>query len=64
MAVSSQGFSSDFFEFNNIGAGSTNTGYGSNRSRFAFNSYFGRINYSLKNKYLLTVTGREEVWSK
>jgi len=64
MAVSSQGFSSDFFEFNNIGAGSTNTGYGSNRSRFAFNSYFGRINYSLKNKYLLTVTGREDGSSK
>lgn len=27
-------------------------------------SYFGRINYSLKNKYLLTVTGREDGSSK
>ena len=64
LSASSQGFSSDFFEFNNIGAGSTNTGYSSSRSRFAFNSYFGRINYSLKNRYLLTFTGRQDGSSK
>lgn len=52
------GFSSDYFQFNNLGAGSALPSYRSNRSRFAFNSYFGRINYSLKDKYLVTVTGR------
>lgn len=59
-----QNFSSDFFSFNNLGAGSTNPTYSSNRSRFAFNSYFGRINYSLKDKYLLTITGRVDGSSK
>ncbi len=51
-------FSSDYFQFNNLGAGSTVPGYNSGRSRFAFNSYFGRVNYGYKDKYLLTVTGR------
>lgn len=64
MNSSITGFASDFFEFNNLGAGSTAPGYGSNASRFAFNSYFGRINYSLKDKYLLTVTGRADGSSK
>lgn len=64
ISASSQGFSSDYFGFNNIGAGSQQNPGGSNRSRFAFNSYFGRINYSLKDKYLLTVTGRADGSSK
>lgn len=64
MNSSINGFAADFFEFNNLGAGSTAPGYGSGASRFAFNSYFGRINYSLKDKYLLTVTGRADGSSK
>lgn len=56
--ASISGFSSDYFLYNNLGAGSTSPSYRSNRSKFAFNSYFGRVNYSLKDKYLLTVTGR------
>ncbi len=60
----SQNFSTDFFQYNNVGAGSSNPSYGSSRSRFAFNSYFGRINYSFKNKYLLTLTGRADGSSK
>ncbi|WP_333864855.1 TonB-dependent receptor domain-containing protein, partial [Chitinophaga sp.] len=59
-----QNFSSDFFQFNNLGAGSTSPGYGTNRSRFAFNSYFGRVNYGYLDKYLLTVTGRIDGSSK
>lgn len=62
--ASIQNFSSDFFGFNNLGAGSSNPGYGSGRSRFSFNSYFGRINYSIKDKYLLTLTGRTDGSSK
>ncbi len=60
MGESIQNFSSDYFGYNNLGAGSTNPGYSSNRSRFSFNSFFGRVNYTLKNKYLVTVTGRDD----
>ncbi len=62
--VSIQNFSTDYFMFNNLGAGSTNPGYSSNASQFAFNSYFGRVNYSFKEKYLVTVTGRADGSSK
>lgn len=58
MGASVSGFSTDYFQFNNLGAGATNPQVTSGRSRFAFNSYFGRINYGLMDKYLVTVTGR------
>ena len=64
MAANVQGFATDYFTFNNLGAGSLLPSVGSNASRNAFNSYFGRINYSLKDKYLLTVTGRADGASK
>lgn len=64
MNVGIQNFSTDYFQFNNLGAGSTNPEYGSGASRFAFNSYFGRVNYGLHDKYLLTVTGRIDGSSK
>ena len=57
-------FATDHFLYNNIGAGSNNLGVGSGASREALNSYFGRINYSLMNKYLLTFTGRMDGSSK
>ncbi|WP_460674910.1 SusC/RagA family TonB-linked outer membrane protein [Larkinella ripae] len=57
-------FATDYFGYNNLGAGATNPGVGSGASRFSFNSYFGRINYSLMEKYLLTVTGRADGSSK
>lgn len=62
--ASISGFSSDYFLYNNLGAGSTGPGYSSNRSRFAFNSYFGRVNYGFKDKYLVTVTARADGSSK
>ena len=58
--ASVQGFATDYFGFNNLGAGATLPSVGSSASKFAFNSYFGRINYSLDNKYLFTVTGRAD----
>ncbi|MBE7171899.1 MAG: TonB-dependent receptor [Williamsia sp.] len=64
ISASSQTFSTDYFQFNNVGAGSANFAVGSNKSGFAFNSYFGRINYTFKDKYLLTFTGREDGSSK
>ena len=64
--ISSQvrGFSTDYFEFNNLGAGSLNPEVGTNKSRQSLNSYFGRVNYSLKDKYLFTATGRADGSSK
>ncbi len=64
----SQTFITDYFQTNNLGSAAnflpTSTPVESNRSRFAFNSYFGRINYGLREKYLLTVTGRMDGSSK
>ncbi|RYY29576.1 MAG: TonB-dependent receptor [Chitinophagaceae bacterium] len=59
-----ENFSTDYFTYNNLGAGSTNPTATSNASEFAFNSYFGRINYSLKDKYYVTFTGRADGSSK
>ncbi|MFC0771664.1 SusC/RagA family TonB-linked outer membrane protein [Terrimonas alba] len=59
-----ENFSTDYFSYNNLGAGSTNPSASSNASEFAFNSYFGRINYTLKEKYLVTFTGRMDGSSK
>ncbi|WP_428655759.1 SusC/RagA family TonB-linked outer membrane protein [Runella sp.] len=64
MNGSVSGFATDYFGFNNLGAGATNPAVGSGASRFAFNSYFGRINYAYDNKYLVTVTGRADGSSK
>ncbi|MGA0559094.1 SusC/RagA family TonB-linked outer membrane protein [Larkinella sp. VNQ87] len=57
-------FATDYFLYNNLGAGATNPSVGSGASSFSFNSYFGRINYNLMEKYLLTVTGRADGSSK
>ncbi len=62
--ASAQNFTTDFFQYNNLGAGSQQNASSSNKSGFAFNSYFGRINYAFKEKYLVTVTGRIDGNSK
>ncbi|WP_300597523.1 TonB-dependent receptor [Niabella sp.] len=64
IGASSQNFSSDYLMFNNIGAGSQQNPGNSNASGFAFNSYFGRVNYTLAEKYLFTFTGRADGNSK
>ncbi|WP_153797931.1 SusC/RagA family TonB-linked outer membrane protein [Foetidibacter luteolus] len=64
ISASSQNFSTDYFQYNNIGAGSQQNPGGSGKSAFGFNSYFGRINYTFNQKYLLTVTGRADGSSK
>ncbi|WP_121357230.1 SusC/RagA family TonB-linked outer membrane protein [Flavisolibacter nicotianae] len=64
IGANSQNYSTDYFSYNNIGAGSQQNAGRSNASGFAFNSYFGRINYTFRNKYLLTVTGRADGSSK
>jgi TonB-dependent starch-binding outer membrane protein SusC len=64
IGTSVRGFATDYFGFNNLGAAATINSSGSGAFRSAFNSYFGRVNYTLKNKYLLTFTGRADGSSK
>ena len=59
-----QRFQDDYFQFNNLGAGANLVAASSGASAYGLNSYFSRINYSLKDKYLLTVTGRIDGSSK
>ena len=64
MNASSQNFATDYFLYNNLGAGSQLPQIGSGASRNALNSYFARVNYVLDNKYLFTATGRADGSSK
>jgi TonB-linked SusC/RagA family outer membrane protein len=58
-------FLSDFYGYSNLGAGAAvRPGVSSGDGLSALNSYFGRVNYSYKDKYLLTLTGREDGSSK
>jgi TonB-dependent starch-binding outer membrane protein SusC len=57
-------FSDDFFQTNNLGVGSNPQTPASGTSAYGLNSYFARINYGLKEKYLFTVSGRIDGSSK
>ncbi len=58
-------FFSNFYEWHNIGVGAqTRPVPQSGDGKSALNSYFARANYSYKNKYLLTATGRIDGSSK
>ena len=56
--VEAQNFIDNFFQFNNLGAGSLRSSSTSGGNTRTLNSFYGRIFYSLQNKYLFTVTGR------
>lgn len=60
----SQRFQDDYFMFNNLGAGANPVAPSSSTSAYGLNSYFGRINYGLHDKYLVTFTGRADGSSK
>ncbi len=62
--ASTRGFADDFYGFNNLGAGSNPQTPTSSKIAYGLNSYFGRINYNFRNKYLLTLTGRADGSSK
>jgi TonB-linked SusC/RagA family outer membrane protein len=62
--VGGENFSTDYFGANNLGAASKPLPGSSRRARFAFNSYFGRLNYTFKDRYLFTFTGRADGSSK
>ncbi|WP_205501775.1 SusC/RagA family TonB-linked outer membrane protein [Rufibacter psychrotolerans] len=58
--VGNTNFISDAFLWNNLGAGSSTKTVGSSRSENVMASYFGRLNYTLKDRYLLTLTVRTD----
>ena len=62
--ASASKFSSNFYQWNNLGAGSNPPTVGSSNSRSALNSYFARATYSYLGKYMLTATGRYDGSSK
>jgi TonB-linked SusC/RagA family outer membrane protein len=57
-------YTDTYFAYNNLGAGATAANPASNASAYGLNSYFARINYGFKDKYLLTFTGRADGSSK
>lgn len=56
--IQARGFSDDFFKYHNIGSASNPSAPSSNYSKWALNSYFLRTGYTLKDKYMVTLTGR------
>ncbi|RNL93473.1 TonB-dependent receptor [Sinomicrobium pectinilyticum] len=59
-----EGFSDDFFEWFNLGAGTTPDAPDSDFNRWAMNSYFLRLAYTFNDKYSATLTGRYDGSSK
>jgi TonB-linked SusC/RagA family outer membrane protein len=62
--AATQNFQDDYFQFYNLGAGSVPQAPSSSAVGYGLNSYFGRMNYGFKDKYLLTFTGRIDGSSK
>ena len=58
--ASAAGFATDAYTFNNLGSGTTQVAPASLQSEWALKSYLLRANYGYNNKYLLTVTARED----
>ncbi|WP_209401429.1 TonB-dependent receptor [Pseudozobellia sp. WGM2] len=61
---SSYDFIDDYFLYNNLGIGSNPRPPSSSANEYSMASFFGRVNYTLSNKYLLTATGRIDGSSK
>ncbi len=57
---STQNLSDNYYGYYNLGAGSLPGVPTSNYDAWQMQSFFGRINYAYKDKYLLTLTGRED----
>jgi TonB-linked SusC/RagA family outer membrane protein len=53
-------FSTDLFEYNNVGAAAQITNVGSNKTENLLVSFFSRVNYSYMDKYLVTATVRRD----
>ena len=61
-SMGNSNFVSDITGFENIGAGSQEGGptVSSGHTRWTLASYLGRVNYTLMDRYLFTVTGRRD----
>ena len=59
-SLSVKGFSTDLFSFNNLDAASTITGTNYYKQESLLISFFGRLNYGYKDKYLFTATVRRD----
>jgi len=61
-SIKNSNFVSDIDVFESIGSGTQNGGptVASGHTRWTLASYLGRVNYTLANRYLFTVTGRED----
>jgi TonB-linked SusC/RagA family outer membrane protein len=60
VGASTSGLSDNFFGFNNLGVGAVPGIPASGYYSWQIQSFFGRVNYGYMDKYLLTVTGRED----
>lgn len=61
---SANGFPTDAFLYNNLGAASSPLAPNSNASEYKLASYIGRVNYALDDKYLFTASIRKDGDSK
>lgn len=59
-SISAKDFSTDLFEWNNLGAAAQKTSIGSNKTENMLVSFFGRANYTFRDKYLATLTVRRD----
>ncbi|WP_339711545.1 TonB-dependent receptor [uncultured Kriegella sp.] len=57
-SVQTRGFTTDFFEYNNIDAGSDRSNASSFANEFGVESFLFRLNYGYKGKYRVTLNGR------
>lgn len=58
--AASEAFVTDQLEYNDLGSGSVYSQPSSGSSAWALNSWLGRINYSIDQKYIFTVSGRAD----
>lgn len=64
LSVSAEGFNDDAYGFDNLGAASNPLPPTSGYVGETLNSYYTRLNYSFRSRYLLTATGRYDGSSK
>ena len=58
--INAKDLSTDVFSYNNLGAAAQKTSIASNKTENILISFFGRVNYTLMDKYLATVTVRRD----
>ena len=58
--ASTSNLSDDFYQYYNLGAGLLPGIPSSNYDAWQMRSYFARVNYAYNDKYLLTITGRQD----